>query len=147
MTSMTGRQRFETAGLLVAVFVAGGLGGAALERRSHESNRWTGGARELMSPRGGIPGFYETLGLSEEQRARIHGILEAARPESDSILREALPRLREITVETRSAIADVLTDEQRARLEEDLRSRRERHRGDSSGRGGRGRHDGDDGSS
>jgi Spy/CpxP family protein refolding chaperone len=132
------RRRLETAALLLAVFIAGGLGGAALERRT-ESNDRRDDRRDLPTPPGEIPGFYERLDLSAAQRAEIEGILEAAKPESDSILREAMPRLREITRETRSAIAAVLTDEQRAELEESFRKRREWSRDGSSGR----RDDGD----
>ena len=124
MMSPANRQRIETAGLLLAVFVAGGLGGAALERRSQERGPREPGGRELMAPPGEIPRFYEALDLSETQRAEIQAILDAARPESDSILREAMPRLREITRQTREDIARVLTDEQRARLEESFRRRR-----------------------
>ncbi|MDH3733289.1 MAG: hypothetical protein OEU54_07125 [Gemmatimonadota bacterium] len=130
---MIGRQRIETAALLLAVFIAGGLGGAALERRTQADER--GGDRRggpgLMAPPGEIPGYYRALDLTAEQTAEIKSILKAARPESDSILREAMPRLRQITRETREAIAGVLTEDQRTELENSFR----RRRGDA-GRGG-----------
>jgi Spy/CpxP family protein refolding chaperone len=82
---------------------------------------------------GSIPNFYEALDLTDEQRARIREILEASRPESDSILRVALPRLRELTRFTREAISEILTDEQRTELEE--RFGRDRSRAPSRRRG------------
>jgi len=130
--------RLETAALLLAVFIAGGLGGAALERRSHVSEVATTPAPFMgrSDLRGTIPGYYEALDLTPEQRERIQSILDAARPETDSLLRTALPRLRELTRATREAIGEVLTDEQRAELEERFRRDRDRRRGSSRGRDG-----------
>ena len=129
------RQKVETAALLLAVFVAGGLGGAALERRladpGTEGERRS--SRSLVPPPNEIPRFYRDLGLTDAQREEIEAIMEAARPESDSILREAIPRLRELTRQTREKISAVLTDAQRAQLEESFRRRRS-ERGDDDGR-------------
>jgi len=121
--------------MLIAVFIAGGLGGAALERRSHNDDRPDRRGGFLGSP-GSIPRSYEELDLTADQRARIEAILESARPETDSLLRTALPRLRELMKSTRAAIADVLTDGQRAKLEEHYQQRRDRYRGRSGGRDG-----------
>ena len=129
------RQKLETAALLLAVFVAGGLAGAAVDRRladpAVEGERRP--SRTLVPPPNEIPRFYRDLGLTEEQRNEIEAIMGAARPESDSILSVAIPRLRELTRQTRERISAVLTDEQRARLEESLRRRRS-GRDDDGGR-------------
>jgi len=135
--------RVETAAMLIAVFIAGGLGGAALERHSHDHERFDNRRGGFLGAPGSIPRFYEELDLTAEQRSEIHRILEGARPETDSLLRTALPRLRELTHATREAIAGVLTDEQRARLEAHFRERRDRYRGQEGARpeGHRGPHD------
>lgn len=133
MSSTRRRARLETAAMLMAVFIAGGLGGAALERRARgaEAVERRG---DFVRSSGSIPGFYEALDLSADQRAEIERILATARPETDSLLRTALPRLRALTRSTRAAIADVLTDDQRADLEESFRNRRERFRDSPRGR-------------
>ena len=132
---MIARQRVETAALLLAVFVAGGLAGAALERRSDDradpGDRRTAEAPRFREPSDRIPRYLESIGLSDEQRVEIQAILDAARPETDSILSVAMPRLREITRETREAISSVLTDEQRAELEARSERRSRRDDGDS----------------
>ncbi len=127
--------RFQTALLLIAVFAAGGLAGAAIERqRSHASEprpeSREGRGRGDRGDRNGLPSFLRDLDLTEAQRAEVERILEAARPESDSLLRITMPRLRELTRRTRAAIREILTPEQQARLDERL----ERSRGRSRGR-------------
>jgi hypothetical protein len=148
-----GRQRLKTAALLLAVFIAGGLGGAALERRLPDDpggdERRSSSRSSLVTPPTEIPRYYRALDLSEEQRAEIERIMEAARPESDSILSVAMPRLRQITRNTREAIADVLTEEQREQLNAEFRRRRSEggRDGRDDAQGGRDRRgDGPDGS-
>ncbi len=132
------RARLQTLGLLVAVFAAGGLAGAAIEHT--RAAPAPGERRDVFRPptelpRGGIPRFYEDLDLSDAQRVEIRAILERSRPETDSLLQIALPRLRELTESTRAAIRDVLTPAQREELDARFRGRRERSRGGE--RGGR----------
>ena len=135
MTSLMGRARIETAAMLLAVFIAGGLGGAALERRARDGDTFEGRAG-FMRTAGGIPSFFEELDLTDAQRAEIETILEAARPETDELLGTALPRLRQLAEATRQAITGVLTEGQRAQLDANHQKRRDRSRGSRRGRGG-----------
>lgn len=145
-----GRQKLETAALLLAVFIAGGLGGAALERRLPDDPDGDEGRSSrrstLVTPPTEIPWYYRRLDLSDEQRAEIERIIEAARPESDSILSVAMPRLRQITRDTREAIANVLTEEQREQLNAEFRRRRSEggRNGRDDAQGGRERRSGSD---
>ena len=66
------------------------------------------------------------LGLSEDQKARIHAILRESRDEADAIRRELRPRLEGHLEATRERIGAVLTPEQRAKFEELVREDRRR---------------------
>ncbi len=86
--------------------------------------------------------LFRHLDLSEEQRKRAREILEASRVEAGAIRREMGPRLQEMNRRTADAIAEILTPEQRERLEELMvrqEHRRRRFQGDGPPRGPRGR--------
>jgi Spy/CpxP family protein refolding chaperone len=139
--SISGGARGQTLALLAAVFVAGGLAGAAVERLRVPADV-PGDRGRFRTPSGEIPDFYERLDLTSEQRSRIQAILDAGRPETDSLLRVAIPRLRELTESTRTAIRDVLTPEQQSRLDERFRRSREESRRSGERGGDRRRRDG-----
>ncbi len=63
-----------------------------------------------------IPEQFERLGLSELQQNQMRKILGSSRPEAETILRESLPRLRNITVETYQKLVCVLNAGQRKEL-------------------------------
>jgi hypothetical protein len=102
--------RLLTAVLLVATFAAGTVAGAGL-------CRWLGPGRPPPPPPmvAGIP--LGELGLSEEQQHKALAIMERHRPELDAILRETFPKVRAINERMERELAEVLTAEQRARLE------------------------------
>lgn len=81
------------------------------------------------------------LELTEEQRHDIGEILEHSRAEADELRRAIGPRLQSMNRETVDAISEILTPEQRERLDELLeRHERRRHPRGRPGRGpGRGR--------
>ena len=101
--------RLLTAILLVATFAAGSVAGAGL-------CRW-------VSPKPPPPPMFppiplEELGLSAEQQRNAHDIVERHRPELEAILRETYPKVRAVNQQTQRELREVLTSEQRARLDE-----------------------------
>ena len=130
MSGPLGRARAR--GLLVigAMFVSGGLLGAAIDHAVR------GGARppsagelaasafvptedvvaNMKMARTGIPVVYEALQLTPDQRQRIRALMDAMRPATDSLLQESWPRLRTLLDSLQRSVEQVLTAEQRARL-------------------------------
>ena len=123
-----GRLRAQGLVLQGLAFVSGGFAGIAIEHARLASR-----ARAEAPPmtrsfprRGLLPPQLEHFDLSEEQRAEIEAILERTRPATDSILQRAMPRLGAIMEEAREEIRQVLTPEQRRRLDAEMPSRRGR---------------------
>ncbi len=122
-----GRVRATGLALLVVAFLAGGAAGAAggdawtaRHRPGDGGPMGRGGMPGMMGPRmgrDGLPPGFDRLDLSAEQKQRVTEILERTRPRTDSILRQAMPRLRAITDSTRAEIHAVLTPAQRDQLE------------------------------
>jgi Spy/CpxP family protein refolding chaperone len=131
-----GRVRAQGIALVIVAFVAGGLGGMALERVR------AAGDEPHMRPRvvrmhDGLPPGFADLELTADQRQRIHAIMEARRHTTDSVLEASLPRLRATFDSVREEIRAVLTPEQRERF--DAMEPRMRHRpGGRRGPGSRG---------
>ncbi len=77
----------------------------------------------------------EQVGLTVDQKAEIDVIVEGSRQRMRSLEKETRPQYRAIIEETRTAIKEVLTDEQRteydALLAERDREREEHRRGRS----------------
>jgi Spy/CpxP family protein refolding chaperone len=124
------RARLVAAAVLVAVFIAGGLVGAAYVRVVQH-----GGWRDrvqamqgrhhrprLFSPEGEMGA---RLHLTPEQSARIQEIIRADSARTDSLLRSVRPVFRAHFDSTAAAIRGVLTPEQRAEFD---RYRTERRR-------------------
>ena len=115
-----GRVRAQGLLLLGLAFGSGVLGGMALERvravRSWQTTVARG--RPDMGPMGaGRLAFFDRLGITDEQRERIRGILEASRPLTDSILQSSMPRLSAIHDSVRAEIRAVLTPEQQQQFD------------------------------
>lgn len=110
-----GRVRAKGLALLAVAFVVGGLCGAAVTRMVPPRP----GFVTLPGPVevSGVPPVYEELGLSAGQRARVEQILRSARPETDSLVRATLPRLRALADSIDGEIRAVLTPEQRRELD------------------------------
>jgi hypothetical protein len=107
--------RLLTALLLVATFASGTITGAALTLWVRHEHHGPPGP----PPFGALP--IDELGLSPEQRA--DAIFERHRPELDAILQEGFPKVRKVNDQIESEIREILTPEQRTRLDE-LKARR-----------------------
>jgi Spy/CpxP family protein refolding chaperone len=121
-----GRVRLRGIALLALAFVAGALGGMALERV--RASRARPEPPAWMPMRGDLPPGFDGLGLTAEQRDRIDAIFRASRPRTDSVLRASLPRLEAIHDSVRAEIRAVLTPDQQ-RLFDQMESRGRRGRG------------------
>jgi hypothetical protein len=108
---VSGTWRARGALLLLAVFAAGVLAGAAL--RSLQAPRVVQRVRVLPV---GSDAFGE-LSLSSEQRRHVDSVLGAAQPRMDSLTREVLPQMRALAESVDVAIRGVLTAEQLRRLD------------------------------
>jgi Spy/CpxP family protein refolding chaperone len=146
-----GRVRVAAIAILLAVFVAGGLAGAAIDRTVHA--RWhekmaTEVRRGPDGPggrRGRGPAIFaagsplaERLKLTPEQQQKIDSIIRVDRQKADSLYREVGPQLRARFDSTTAAIRAVLTPEQQAefrRYREEQRARMKARPGER--RGGR----------
>ena len=120
-----GRVRLQGIILLVVAFAVGVLAGVAGERALWSARRPAPPLGQFGPEPGGRPGFgremvpalYEQLDLSDQQREEIRSIFETYRPQSDSLLQEYFPRIRALMDSARLRVRDVLTPEQRARLD------------------------------
>lgn len=125
------RARLIGTGLLIVVFVAGALAGAAGERvlRADDAPR-AGQSRDM---RGG-PGprrlildeaFADKLGLTPEQRSQIKLILDMRDVHAKHVWNEVEPRLKAVGDTTRAEIAKVLSPQQIEQLESEIARRKE----------------------
>ena len=135
--------RMAAAGLLVGLFLAGGVAGGAIvhvvtsgDGPGPDLPGWEGrrGRAESDSRRRGGPGeprsfttgrvldrLETRLDLTAGQRDSIEAILERQRSAAGEIFREMGPELRATVDSANARIRDVLDEEQRARFEELLR--------------------------
>lgn len=150
-----GRVRVAALAILLAVFVAGGLAGAAIDRtvhaRAHEKEALAmhRGPDGPSGRRGRGPAIFaaggplaERLKLTPAQQQQIDSIIRVDREKADSLYRDVGPQLRARFDSTTAAIRAVLTPEQQAefrRYREEQRARMkdrsdERQRHSSGGR-------------
>lgn len=115
-----GRIRFQGLALLAVAFLTGLLAGIAGDRVFREPPEPAAEMRVPWGRPGMLPPFFDRLDLSQDQRRRIREILERYRPRTDSVVEAMLPRLRVLTDSARMEIREVLTEEQRERLEREL---------------------------
>jgi len=130
----SGRARLLGGIVLVVMFAAGGLGGAAMERvlsaremdpQVTQDRDRSNGEIDCERYRQRRRGPYGSLGLSDEQAAQIDRIFEEQRTRMDAFWADAGPRMNTILDETREQVRGVLTEEQR---EQNDRNRAERAR-------------------
>lgn len=123
--------------LAAAALFASGLAIGALGVHLFYSQR-------IMAPPGGppMPGgpvferwLLHRLDLTAEQRDRAREVLEASRLEAEGLRREMGPKLHALNRRTSEALAEILTAEQRRRMEEFMEQRQRRQRR-FRGRGG-----------
>lgn len=128
--SAQGPRRTQLMGvvLLAAVFVAGGLSGAAIDRaldvrgaKAAETRR--GDDRREDGHRHYV---FQELNLTPAQEASIDSVLKVRRMQIAAFWDSAGPRMREIVDSTRAGIRSTLTPEQRAEYERLLEERRRR---------------------
>ena len=114
------RVRLMTAVVLLGIFAAGVLTGAAAGRLGHPP----GLPPEAGPPPGPPPGAprlpppWRGLGLDPDQTEKAMVIARRHRPEVEAVLRETFPRIHEIQRAMDGELVDILRPEQRARLEE-----------------------------
>ncbi|MGQ0764290.1 MAG: hypothetical protein ACT4OZ_01320 [Gemmatimonadota bacterium] len=143
-TSPLGSVRGSALLLLAAFFVAGGFAGALWERSRGPHNRAYsdqrrggssgGGSRDGRERRNRLPWFFDSLGLTIEQRDSIETLMRANRPRTDSIFASVMPQVRAVADSTRAAIDRVLTPGQREKLAS-MPQPRDRRRGGPPGGG------------
>lgn len=131
MMAILARTRLLGFGLLVAVFLAGALSGAAIDRVvSVQPPSET----ERREDRGGPdrrPLLLEQVEMTAAQRQAIEEILDRRSERMRAVWREVAPRMDAIADSARSEIDEVLTPEQQAAYEELRRKwhdRRDRER-------------------
>lgn len=79
----------------------------------------------------------ETLNLTPEQKAKVQPVIDQAKPQIESIHREAMEKTRAVMEDAMTKIRPMLTPEQQQKLDDAQKDRR----GGGEGRGGRkGRH-------
>jgi Spy/CpxP family protein refolding chaperone len=106
------RVRLLTAIVLIGTFALGAASGAGVVRWALMDRLAAGSEGPPFGP---WP--LHQLDLSKDQRAKVHEIFERHRPELDAILRESFPHVRPIHEQIDREIREVLTVEQRAKLE------------------------------
>jgi Spy/CpxP family protein refolding chaperone len=109
--------RLTTVLLLVATFAAGTLSGAGL-------GRWLSRGSAPPPPPMLVP--FEEVGLTPDQRQKTNAIMEQHRPEFEATFRETFPKMRAINDQIEREVREVLTQEQRTKLDE-IKARRHNH--------------------
>jgi hypothetical protein len=69
---------------------------------------------------------FEEVGLTTEQRQKTYAIMEKHRPEFEATFREMFPKMRAINDRIENEVREVLTPEQRTKLDE-AKKRRPNH--------------------
>lgn len=110
--------------LLIAVFVAGGIAGGALE-----ATHMLGSRRPPRGPDGFVRHLSDELDLSTAQQDSVRAILQRHRPQMDSAWAEIRPRFETLRQVIRSEIAAQLDGQQREKFD-DLNRREEARRPD-----------------
>ena len=138
------KARLVTTVVLVLVFGSGLTMGLALDRTPETApteedarpERADGSGDRSRRDRGPRPLLVEQVGLTVEQKSQVDQIVEESRKRMKGLENETQPRYHSIIEETRTAIKEVLTDEQRAEydalLAERAREREERRRSRSN---------------
>ncbi|MDY7226975.1 Spy/CpxP family protein refolding chaperone [Hyalangium rubrum] len=104
------RVRWMSGLLLAGMFGAGVLTGLGLAP--------SGGPQPPGAGRDGDPVFpYREIGLSAEQEAQVRDILVRNQPRMDQLMAQVLPPVQALSAEIEQQVLQVLTPEQRQRLE------------------------------
>lgn len=121
------RIRLLSAVLLLATFAAGTVTGAGV-------SRWASNAHGMHRPPPPMtaPLPLHELNLTPDQQQKVHAVIERHRPELETILRESFPRVRAVNDKIEEEVREVLTAEQRAKLDQ-LKAQRAAHPGPPPG--------------
>jgi Spy/CpxP family protein refolding chaperone len=126
------RARAMSAALLVAVFLAGGLVGAAADRALSPDRHHDHGRRGFEAE------MLDRLHLDAKRRAEVEKIMERRRTEAGKVWNEVKPRLNQIVAATRDDLSRVLTPEQLAEYDRMMAERVRRMESRyETGKGGR----------
>jgi len=134
------KARLVTSVVLVLVFGSGLTAGLALDRAPEAAPAQAEGRSESgergRRDRGSRSLLVEQVGLTAEQKSQVDAIVEYSRKRMRDLENETQPLYHAIIEETRTAIKEVLTEEQRvaydALLAERAREREERRRSRSN---------------
>jgi Spy/CpxP family protein refolding chaperone len=107
--------RWQAGVLLTLAFLAGSVTGGALVYAGVRAGRDASGP--VLLGHGDLPPRYETLGLTDQQKADIERVVDQSRPHIDSVLNMTLPALRAASDSMEARMRAVLTPEQRQRLD------------------------------
>jgi Spy/CpxP family protein refolding chaperone len=95
------------------------------------------GGNDFRGSRGGhrasLERITDQLSLTPDQKTKIQPIIDQARPQIETIRREAMERTRKVMADTLAQIRPMLTPEQQKKLDDAKNDRR----GGREGRGGR----------
>jgi Spy/CpxP family protein refolding chaperone len=132
------RTRVATLGILVLVFLAGLMVGFAVDRWNGTKaiaaeTAGEGEASKENEPRGRI---IDQVDLTHEQQGAVDSIVEHHRQEIAQLQSVYQPRFRAIVDDTREAIKEILTSEQRA-LYDSLLAKNDERRRENDSRGSR----------
>ena len=117
-----GNVKLQVWGLIVVVFLLGGVAGASIDRILFRSNtEQIGSGRPGGHRRGGMDAMKRDLNLTDEQEKAIRAIFEERRKAFDM---RACPGFKEAREQTNARIREVLTPEQQKRFDE-VNARRE----------------------
>jgi Spy/CpxP family protein refolding chaperone len=133
--------RFKAIGILVAVFLLGGVAGGA-SMRVHMLSQWSDTMRAPPTKaraRWRLDAMQRHLDLSDEQRSKLETILTESAEEREQLTDDCRPALDALRERTDARIREVLTPEQQTKHQEMMERMRER-RGKRGG--GRGKRDG-----
>jgi hypothetical protein len=97
---------------MVTVFLAGLSAGIAIERARENRD-----VDQRIVATNRVPAELEALGLSADQHRRIETVLAQSSPAADSAMHDVMARLRASTAKVDSQIRDILSVDQRARLD------------------------------
>ena len=116
--------KWKTIGYAVAIFVAGGISGGALgvyETKSHLFDP----QREQEVALRWRQHLTEKLGLTPDQVAKINPIIDNGATQLRSIRADTMQRLNKVFEDSYSEISAILTPDQRAKLDQMDKERRE----------------------
>ncbi len=132
--SLEGKARLKVWAVLIAIFLLGGVTGAALD--GVYRSRAAGGRSEAhrRDPEEQFATMRRELSLSDEQASAIRAILEESRSEFRTLRAEVKPRYDEVRQRARTRMRALLNPEQQQRFDAKLaaldaqREERERSR-------------------